>query len=563
MDKFLIRKWVLQNAVKYGGHANAGAVIGKLLADDPSLKGQMKVLAKEVQEVIKEVSSLNQEVQLAELKKKWPELLEEKPKAEGPRLKELPGAVQGKVVMRVAPNPSGPLHIGHVLITILNSEYVRKYGGKLILRLEDTNPENIYSPAYAMIEEELNWLTGRNVHELIVQSDRLHVYYDYAQKLINREKAYVCRCDPEVFRKFVVEKMACPCRNLPAREQLMRWDKMFSSYLPGEAVVRIKTDITDPNPAMRDWPALRINHTLHPRTGTEEKVWPLMNFAVAVDDHELGVSHTIRGKEHIDNAKRQQHIADFFGWKPPVHRYIGRINFEGLEVSKTKTRLAVERGEFHGWDDVRLPFLGAFRRRGYQPNAFVRWAVEMGVTETDKTVSMDEFFKTINHFNKEILDPVSKRFSFVWDPVKVTIEGAPSQEVTLHFHPVNELGERKIKTHEKFLLTADDVHQFEDGRLYRLMDCLNFTKEDSKYKFVSKEYTDYKAKGHLIMHWLPDEKNLVKVEVLMPDGTKKEGYGEAAMTQLKVGDIVQLERFGFCRVDKVLDGKIIFCFGHK
>ena len=105
---------------------------------------------------------------------------------------------------------------------------------------------------------------------------------------------------------------------------------MFTEYKPGEAVLRMKTQIDDPNPAMRDFPLMRINEFVHPRKKTEYRVWPLMNFAVAVDDHLLGITHAIRGKDHRDNEKRQRKIADCLGWKAPVALYVGKINFTDI-----------------------------------------------------------------------------------------------------------------------------------------------------------------------------------------------------------------------------------------
>ncbi|MEM4246713.1 MAG: glutamate--tRNA ligase [Candidatus Woesearchaeota archaeon] len=560
----LVRKFALANAVHYNGKANFGSVLGRLLAERPEIKNELKTLSKEISAVVETVNRIPFEEQKAELERTAPELLEGRKKEEVRGLKELPNAEMGKVVMRIAPSPSGPLHIGHALVLNLNSEYCRKYNGMMILRIEDTNPENIYPPAYKMLEDEAQWLTKNNVRKVVIQSDRLHTYYDYAEKLVNMGKAYVCTCNPDVFRELVQRKKACPCRNLELKEQQLRWDKMFSGYEPGEAVLRIKTDINDPNPAMRDWPAMRINHHVHPRTGTTERVWPLMNFSVAIDDHELGMTHTIRGKDHKDNEKRQKHIFDAFGWKMPVHLYVGRINFEGFELSTSKTRQAIERGEYSGWDDVRLPFMAALRRRGYQPDAFIQFAVDVGLGENDKTVTIEEFFKTIDAHNRRILEPIANRYFFVCEPVEIRIAGAPKQVVELDLHPDHkERGKRKFETWESFFIAKDDLAALEDKKVYRLMECGNFTKEGATYKFHSRNVEDYREKGARIMHWLPVSNDLAKVEVLMPDGSKKTGLGEAGLKKLQEGAIIQFERFGFVRLDRKHGDKLVFCFAHK
>jgi glutamyl-tRNA synthetase len=567
MDKELaafIRKHALANAVRYNGQPNFGSVLGKLLGEKPGLKAELKTLTPEIKRIIAEVSAMNVPDQRAELEKTAPELLDVKHEKQEHVLKELPKAEQGKVVMRIAPAPSGPLHIGHALVTGLNSEYCKKYGGKLVLRLEDTNPENIDPAAYKMIEEDVRWLTKNNVAGVVIQSDRLHTYYDYMEKLIAMGKAYVCTCNPDVFRELMQRKKPCPCRDLAAQEQHSRWDRMFSGYEPGQAVVRIKTDVKDPNPAMRDWPAMRINHHVHPRTGTKERVWPLMNFSVAVDDHELGMTHTIRGKDHKDNEKRQRHIFEAFGWPVPVHQYAGIITFEGFDLSKTETKAKIQRGEYAGWDDIRLPFLAAFRRRGYQPEAFTQWVMDIGLGENDKTVSHEEFLKSLEAHNRKLLDPTTDRAFFVNEPVEVRIAGAPQQGIELAKHPDHkDRGARQFSAHEKFYLAKDDVDKIVDGKIYRLMECLNFIKQETNFHFHSKSVDEYREKGAGIMHWLPVSDDLAKVEVLMPDGSKKNGYGESSIKQLKEGDIVQFERFGFVRLDRKQANKLSFWFAHK
>jgi len=550
MKKDVILKYALQNAVHFKGKANPGAVIGKLISEDSKLKSKIKDIAKEVNQTIKKINSLSVEKQLEQLKQIAPELLEEKKKEEKEGLKELPNAKKGKVVMRFEPSPSGPLHLGHAYVLGLNSEYCRKYNGKLILRISDTNPEKIYEPAYKMIENDAQWVTKDNVKQLIIQSDRLGIYYDYAEKLISIGKAYVCTCNPNIFRDLMFNKKACPCRDLPVKEQLLRWNKMFGEFAEGEAVVRIKTDIEHKNPALRDWPALRINEHEHPRTGTKQRVWPLMNFSVAVDDIELGVTHAIRAKEHMDNAIKQEYIYKYLGKKPPVNIFVGRINFVGLKISASETRKLIEYKKFNDWDDIRLPFLAALKRRGYQPEAFIKYAVDVGATENDKKVSKDEFFKAVNAFNRDVVEK-SNRYFFVKNPVKIKITDCPEQNVKLKLHPDDfKRGYREFKTKSEFYIDKEDLKKFKPGKLYRLMDCLNFTKKGSSFIFDSFDYAEYKKNNGAIIHWLPAQKDLMDTTILMPDGKAAKGLSEPLVNKLKQGDIIQFERTGFCRLDK-------------
>lgn len=557
--KDLILKYSLQNAVRYNGKANPGAIIGKVLSENPSLKKDIARISKEIQKIVKEVNSMKAEEQKEKLEKLAPELLEKKKEEKKKTLPELEDAK--KVVMRFEPSPSGPLHIGHAFTLSLNSEYCRKYNGKLILRISDTNPENIYEKSYELIEKDAKWVTKDNIKVVYHQSDRLKIYYKHAEELIKKGHAYVCTCKPEDFREAMLKQIPCPCRN--NKENLKRWKKMFSGYKEGHAVVRIKTNIKDKNPAMRDWPALRIKEAKHHKQKQKFRVWPLLNFAVAIDDHLMGVTHTIRAKEHMDNEKRQKFIYDYMAWKMPKHLYIGRINFKDLRVSCSKTRPLIEDGTYSGWDDIRLPFLEALKRRGYQPDAFIKYSLDVGLSQADKLVSGEEFFKSINAFNRNVIDSVSYRYFFIWNPVEIKIEKTPKQTVELDLHPDNEKGGRIFKITEKFIITRTDYKELKDNKLYRLMDNLNFRKKGKKFSFDSLGYNTFKEQGNKIMHWLPKDKELVNVEVLMPDGKIITGKGEGLLKDLKVGAIVQLERFGFCRLDEKKENKIVFWFAHK
>ncbi|MBU0460964.1 MAG: glutamate--tRNA ligase [Nanoarchaeota archaeon] len=560
----LIRKYALQNAVRYEGKATPGAVIGKVLGEQPELKNKSKEVQQRVKEIIEEINKLGAELQRAELEKLAPELLERKSeRREG--LKPLPDAKEGKVVMRMAPSPSGPLHIGHAYVTSLNYEYVKMYCGKMYFRIEDTNPSNIYTPAYDLIPEDARWLTDNCIAEFIIQSERMDVYYKYAERLFEKGAAYVCTCDNEEVKEMIKKEEACPCRELKPAEQLKRWKNMFTGYAEGEAVVRFKSDLHHKNPAMRDFPLFRINEDEHPRVGKKYRVWPLMNLSVAIDDLEYGTTHALRGKDHADNAKRQEMIHKVLNHKTPIAISVGRINFEGLEVSCSKTREKIEAGDFEGWDDIRLPFLLALKRRGYQPGALRKYAMSVGVTQTDKSVSAEDFFKTINAFNKELLEPRSYKYFFVKDPVKMTIDNAPEIQVEFDLHPESKKGGRVFVTNDEFFISKDDLDSIKDGQIVRLMDCLNFKKDKKKFVYISKEYEDYKNaganKGHII-HWVLDD-DIVNVEVRMPDGSFVKGIGEKWMNDIKEGQIVQLERFGFVRCDSVEEDKTVFWFAHK
>ena len=562
-----IRLLALQNAVAYGT-ADMGKVLAKIIAEFPEVRTKISEVKELVLSIVKEVNQMRMDQQQAELEKKAPELLEKKKGEKREGLKELHNAKQGSVVMRFEPSPSGPLHIGHAYVAMLNYEYCRMYNGKLILRISDTNPDNIAPESYEMIPENMAWLCPGIVLEQHVQSDRMESYYKYGLLLVEKGHAYLCECDSEEAKKMISKGEECPCRNLSPAEHTNRWHKLFdpvSGYAEGDAVVKLKTNVQDKNPAMRDFAILRINETDHARQRKKYRVWPMMNFAVAIDDHDMGLTHVLRGKDHYDNTKRQKWIFDYLRWPVPEYLHIGRINFEGLAVSCSETRKAIEEGTYTGWDDIRIPFINALRRRGYRQEAFLKYAISQGVTMTDKTVSAGEFFKAINAYNRETIERQSMRYFFIEDPVEVVVHHAKVRDVELDLHPDHKKGGRRFKTSDRFYLAKQDMAAIADKDIIRLMDCLNAVKRGSyeEFEFHSQDVETYRKCGKRIIHWLPKEGRHVTVEVAMDDGSVKHGFGEEGMRKLTPGDMVQLERFGYCRVDAVEKDTIRFWWAHR
>ncbi len=399
------RAYALKNAVSHGGKASQGAVISALF-NEGLKKEEVGKYAKKVSEMICEINKLSIEQQEKEFEL-LKEVVSERPHREG--LPELPNVPKTGVVMRFAPSPSGPMHIGHAATGLPSSMYVKRYGGRFYLRIEDTNPENIDPDSYRMVQEEAKWLFG-NVTDIIIQSDRMEKYYNFVKQLLEKNFAYICTCDSEKFKKFAEKMENCECRDISVKENLKRWENMLSSkgYKEGEAVLRFKTPeefkgMKNPNPAMRDFPLARIVETAHPRQGKKYRVWPLMNLCVTLDDHDFGSTHIIRAKEHRDNATRQAMIFKLFGWKLPETFFLGRYNFDDLEISCSKTKAKIKKGEFDGWDDIRLPFLAALRKRGYQSGAFAEIAEERGLSEVDKVLSKKDYFHLLDGFNRELI----------------------------------------------------------------------------------------------------------------------------------------------------------------
>ena len=395
VNKDKIRAYALKNAVHYGGKANPGAIVSGLFAEGLK-KGDVKKVMPKIQEIIKEISKLSLEEQKKDFEK-FKDLISEREVREG--LPELPNAENG-VVTRIAPSPSGALHVGHAITACLSYDYVRKYGGKFIVRIEDTNPENIYAPAYDLIKKDSDFLF-EGKEEFVIQSDRMDLYYSYAAALIEKGKAYVCNCSGEEFRDISRKKKDCPCRKKSVKENILNWEKMLDKkgFGEGEVVLRFKSNMKHKNPAMRDFPLARINLTAHPRKKKKYRVWPLMNLSVAVDDIEMGMTHIIRAKEHRDNAERQKMIFEVFEKEYPWTFFVGRIHFTDMNLSASQITKDIKEGKYSGWDDPKLPTIQALMKK-YKPEAFWKFSEHRGLSEVDKHLDKKEYFRLLDEFNK-------------------------------------------------------------------------------------------------------------------------------------------------------------------
>lgn len=564
-DKQIIEKYALQNAVKYGKAPQLGAVMGKVMAKCPHLRSNAKETSPIIQDILNKISQETVENWQIRLNSIAPELIEDICTKKDPvkGLKPLESAECGKVVMRFAPNPNGPPTLGSTRGIVVNSEYVKMYDGKFIIRFDDTDPQTKRPmlKAYDWYLDDCKWL-GAIPDQVVIASDRIPMYYDYAKKLIEQGNAYVCFCSGEGFRELKNNAQACPHRNENIFDNLKHWDKMLAGeYDAKDAVLRLKTDIKHKDPAIRDFGIFRIVKTDHPRpeVGNKYVVWPLLDFEGAIEDHELGTTHIIRGKDLMDSEKRQTYIYKYLGWEYPKTLHWGRIKIHEFGKFSTSTlRCAIERGEYSGWDDPRLPTLRALRRRGILPEAVRKFMIEMGVGETDVSISMDTLYAE----NRKLVDPVANRYFFVWNPRELIITGAIPTAATPSLHPTENRGNRSIEIGNKILICQDDVGNLQIGSHIRLKDLYNI--EITKLSPLEAMYIDNsietaKSDKMKIIHWAPVDG--IHVKVLSSEG-EFTGIGEKQIIQ-ELDKIVQFERFGFCRIDSVQEDEIIAYFTHK
>jgi glutamyl-tRNA synthetase len=573
----LIRKIALLNAIRHDGKAQEGPVIGKLLAERRELRAKVKEISELVGEVVQEVNSLPLSEQRHIVEEKWPETLVKERIEEEKRLPPLPNVDKyARVVTRFSPNPDCVLHLGSARAIVLCYEYARMYKGKFFLRFEDTDPK-LKRPVlelYDSVREDLAWLRCKPDEEYI-QSDRMPIYYDYAERLLKDGNAYVCTCRPQEFKERTLAKKPCECRDLPLEDQLERWRRMLDGgYGEGEVVVRVKTDLNHPNPAVRDWPALRVidaEKYPHPRVGSKYHVWPLYNFACGIDDHLMGVTHIIRGKEHLTNKVRQEYMYRYLGWRYPDAIHYGRLKITGAFLSKSKIVQGIREGLFKGWDDPRLATFAALRRRGVTPEAIRRLIIDVGPKTSDVVLSWENLYA----HNRKILDSKANRYFFVHNPIELTVRNIPKTfTAKIALHPdYPERGVRKYTVtpegeegHVRFWVSREDVDASKVRNVIRLMELFNIRikKVDAcsaEAVFSSESYRQARKVGAPLIHWIPVGAGM-PCQVVMPDAASVQGIAEKACEQLKPNDVVQFERFGFVRIDRV-NTKLTAYFAHR
>ncbi|MEM2035427.1 MAG: glutamate--tRNA ligase family protein, partial [Candidatus Caldarchaeum sp.] len=259
-------KWALRNAVEHGGRASAPAVLGKVLAEDPELRAKVQEVRRVVEAVVEEVNAMSLDAQRAALEEFQPEEAEKKQAAER-ALPPLPNAVQGKVVTRLPPEPSGFMHLGHALAGLINEYYARMYGGKLWLRFEDTNPRKVKKVYYESFRKGYEWL-GIVWDFEKNNSDDMNAYYDYGLILLKRGFLYACFCTPEEMHRQRAGMTGCVHRSSRPEDNLEEWDKVLHGrYGEGDVSFRLKGSLDSPNTAMRDPVLFRIIDHPHPLTG--------------------------------------------------------------------------------------------------------------------------------------------------------------------------------------------------------------------------------------------------------------------------------------------------------
>ena len=300
-----------------------------------------------------------------------------------------------KVITRFAPSPTGFLHIGGGRTALFNWLFARHHGGTFLLRIEDTDRERSTEEAIAAIFEGMRWLGLDWDEEPVFQFSRQERHVEVAQQLLAEGKAYYCYASKEELDE-MREKAKAEGR--PWRYD-GRWRDRDPSEAPegvkpvvrfrspdeGETIVQdhVMGEVRFPNDQLDDLIILRSDGT------------PTYNLSVVVDDHDMGITHIIRGDDHLTNAARQTQIYQAMGWGTPEFAHVPMIlGPDGAKLSKRHGALGVD----------------AYRDMGYLPEAMRNYLARLGWSHGD-----DEIFSTdeaVEWFGLETVGRSPARFDF-------------------------------------------------------------------------------------------------------------------------------------------------------
>lgn len=392
----------------------------------------------------------------------YPELMAEHLRATG-----------GKVRTRFPPEPNGYLHIGHSKAIMVNFGYAKYHDGVCYLRFDDTNPEAEAPEYFESIKRMVSWL-GFEPWKITYSSDYFDKLYDLAEVLIKNGKAYVCHCTAEEIKRGRGikedgtpggERVACVHRDRPIEENLEEFRKMRDGvYKPGEAILRMKQDLSSPSPQMWDLIAYRVLNAPHPRTGEKWKIYPTYDFTHCLVDSFENITHSLCTTEFYLSRESYEWLCDQVHVFRPAQREYGRLNITGTVLSKRKIAKLVNEGIVRGWNDPRLFTLEAIRRRGVPPGAILSFINTLGVTTSTTNIQVVRFESAIRKY----LEDTTARLMFVLDPVEVVVDNLPEdyeEMVTIPYRPgTPEFGDRTVPFTKKFFIERSDFSEVADDK---------------------------------------------------------------------------------------------------
>jgi glutamyl-tRNA synthetase len=497
-------------------------------------------------------------------------------KSKGSMDVDLKGAVDGEVVTRFPPEPSGFLHIGHAKAALLNDFFARKWHGRLILRFDDTNTDKSTQGFETSILADLERL-GIKPDSTEYTSDFFPKLLEIAETFIREDKAYVDATPQEEMRTQRKAREANEYRSAPVEENLRLWAEMLAGTEFGKTCcLRAKIDMRHKNGALRDPIMYRGKEALHHRTGDSYKVYPTYDFSCPLVDSMEGVTHALRSLEYKDREKQYQWFCEAAGMRCPDVWEFSRLDFQRTLLSKRKLQRMIDIGAATSWDDPRFPTIQGVRRRGMTIQGLRAFILSQGASRNITVQGWDKIWAV----NKRVIDPIAPRYVAldIANAARITIKGAPEEIRALPRHKKNaDVGLKNVIFSGACWIEGPDAAALKVGEIVTLMDLGNaeVTAIEDNGKNVSVTYLpdDDDFKKTVKITWLADVPDLVPIKVqkfsdlLTKDKLDEEDDFELFVNRdsietemlsadvnvrmLQKGDIIQLERRGYYICDSV------------
>ena len=380
----------------------------------------------------------------------------------------------GRVHTRFPPEPNGYLHIGHAKAICLNFGVAGEFGGRCNLRMDDTNPTKEDIEYVESIEKDVAWLGFRWHGEVLYAADYFEQMYQYAERLIRMDKAYVDDLTADQIRahrgSLTEPGTDSPYRNRPVEESLDLFHRMRAGEFPdGSRVLRAKIDMASPNINMRDPTLYRIRHASHHRTGDAWCVYPMYDYAHPIEDAIEGITHSLCTLEFEDHRPFYDWVIEALDTEfRPQQIEFARLNLNYTLMSKRKLLQLVAEGHVSGWDDPRMPTISGLRRRGFTPASIRDFCDRIGVAKKENVVDV----ALLEHCVREDLNTRAPRAMAVLRPLEVVIENYPDGQVE-HMDVVNNpedpaAGTRKVPFSRVIYVEHDDFREDPPKKFFRL-----------------------------------------------------------------------------------------------
>ncbi|ORX81559.1 glutaminyl-tRNA synthetase [Anaeromyces robustus] len=378
-----------------------------------------------------------------------------------------------KVYTRFPPEPNGFLHIGHAKAINVNFGYAQAHNGVTYLRYDDTNPEAEEEKYFTSILETVKWL-GFKPWKITYSSDYFDKLYELAVDLTKRGLAYVCHCTGEEIKKQrggedKGPRYDCPHRDRPIEENLREFQNMKDGkYKEGEATLRMKMDMQNPNPQFWDLVAYRVMYTKHFRTGDKWCIYPTYDFTHCICDSLENITHSLCTTEFRMSRDSYYWLLDALEIYKPVQWEYGRLSITNTILSKRKLNKLVTEKIVNDWDDPRLFTLPALRRRGFTPEAINAFVRDVGVTTANTIINVSR----LENYVRDHLNDIAPRIMTIMDPLKVVITNLADdyvKEITVPNKPRDEsMGSHIVPFTKTIYIDRSDFREQDDPNYYRL-----------------------------------------------------------------------------------------------